>query len=424
MRRPQFTPERFAGFAYEAPGGLVALAGRLCRKSADSKNLTIKSVLTYPVHDRAGDYIRPEGLDFSSFALDPRVDVEHSLKPQFGGLIVAWCRKSLSRPDAPLAIEQLNLDVDGEQHRLPVATSYFDSSSRASMQCFRLVEEDKLPGVSLEFRPLAGRRLGKSLLEPRDAYEFTRCDVHRYTHCAIPVNPGALTITKSLDALLPIVQTGRLGSEELDPDLWGVLKKSLSAFTPRRVLVHVEKAMADDDQPETVYDDAGKDDMDLPTEEETPAEAPALGGIAALYAKAQALLDACSQNEEGMQSSDSPELRKFAEKMRAKVEAIAEEIKGMADKHDAKLNGTAEPETETPEEPADVDMDTDDDGMLKAIRGPYKVILKAVRAKRFTEREIAKAADAAAADDGNTEADRKARARERIRYARAERIHG
>lgn len=398
------TSERFANFAYKQ-GDHFALAcvdsnGPL-RKSVDTDDHTVLSILTFPCTDLAGDYVNPAGLNFQPHIADPGVDVEHSRSPEFGNLIIAKCQ----HPDGRYAVDYRNLKLDdGSVHSLPVAKSYFDKNSRPSMQVFAMVERDILPGVSLEFKAVSGKPLGPSPLERRQAYHFDQVQVVRYSHCATPVNPGSLTVTKSLDALIPVVQTGKIGAESLDPRLLGVLKKSVATYTPRRVLVaggfQGTKAMPlpDDDpnaSPDTIYDKMNGGGMDDGMGDEMGDEPPATGGIAALYAKAQALLDACAQNEQDMQTSDSPELRKFAAKMRDKLQSIAKEIKGMADKHDAKLNGggdldgledegdeSAEGDVEGGDD--DTDMDEDDDGVIKAMRAPYYKAL----VKRFRKADV------------------------------------
>lgn len=396
--------ERFANLAYHTrDAGVYAIAALdskgTFRKSVDTEALSVLSVLTFPMRDLAGDYVNPAGLDFREHVRNPVVDVEHSRHPEFGNLVIAKCE----HPDGRYAVEYRTLTIDdGSTHSLPVAKSYFQRDSRASMQVFALVERDVLPGVSLEFKAISGKPLGPSPLENRQAYDFDRVSVVRYTHCAVPVCPGALTVTKSLDALIPVVQSGRIGTEVLDPTLLGVLKKAIATYTPRRVLVaggFVEKkAMPDDPNasPDTMYSDVPADDGLADGGE----DAPAMGGIAAMYAKVQALLDACDQNEQDMQTSDSPELRKFMEKVRGKIAAIAEDVKAMADKHDAKLNGNGDTETpevgetdETDESgddegTGDTDMDRDDDGILKSIRPVYRKSILAARAKRFTKSEI------------------------------------
>jgi hypothetical protein len=368
---------------------------------ANTRDLSVRAILTYPCLDLAGDYVHPDGLDFREHQLDPWNDLEHN------GRLVGWARKSLGLPGSDYGVTYTALDIDGVKWKLPVGTTWFDPNDRVSAQVFALCERDALPGVSLEFSPVpkAMKALGKSPLENRNAYEFERVNVIRWTHCAQPVNQGAQTVTKSMtvaDPLASILSANRIGSEQLDP----VIRKALSAYipSPNRSTVRVEKAMDEFEDEATVYDDAMGEEAVVDDEmamEPDGDEAPALGGVAGLYAFAQSVMDALSKNEADMMTSDALELRKFAEKLRGKVAALAEEIKGMADKHDAKLNGgsqseeTEGEEVETVDDDEPADMDVDDDGVLKALRPVYYKALRLARLKRFTKAEI----DGSQADD-------------------------
>lgn len=363
-----------------------------------SDEFAVVSVLSLPGADLAGDRVLPDGLSFGAHAADPWIDLEHGLDPDVGRRPIGWARKSLDRSGAPYSVTKALLDVPGEgRHALPVGTTYFDRDNVLQRQVCHLVKSGALPGVSLEFKPdwTVAKSLGRSPLEARDAYEFRKAEVVRWTHCVEPVCPGALTVLKSLPAelypLAKVLRDGKVAGEVLHP----IIVKSLSRYKPTTVLVRAveTKAMEPNamDTAQTAYD------PDLPEGD----GAPALNGVSALYNHAQALLDAADQLAADMESSDAPELRKMGEKLKAKVEAIAEEAKGAADKHDAKLNGgkseTTEPDGDEAAD-AEPDMDTDDEGTLKAIRQPYKPILKAARAKRYSLAEIRKGIEAAAND--------------------------
>lgn len=355
---------------------------------ADARDLSVTAVLTAPGVDLAGDVVRPEGLDFARHAAEPWVDLEHA------GRCVGWARKSLSQSGGEYGVRWAKLDGV----RLPVGTTWFDPHDRLQSQVFALCERDALPGVSLEFLPVPGfmKSLGRSPLEPRDAYEFTRADVVRWTHCARPVNASALTVTKSqaaADPLLSILSAGKIGGEPLH----AAIKKSLSHLLPARRLYPVEKAM-DEQTPATVYD------PELPeapeTEEPDGDEGQPNNGVAALYAKAQSLQQAADDLDDAIQSSDSPELYKLAGKFCDQARSLAEKIKSAADSHDAKLQAmkSGEEPAEEPaedEEPEEADMATDDDGVFKAIRKSYRPILKALKGRRFTLREVLKGITAA-----------------------------
>lgn len=375
---------------------------------ADPRELCVVGALTSPGVDRAGDLVRPEGLDFTSHRANPAVDLEHARDPAVRDAVVGWCRKSLSRPGGDYGVRWSTVDVPGHgSQRLPFAWTWFDPSDRLQSQVFSLYEQGALTGYSLEFRPVTMKAIGWSDLDGRPAYDFRRCDVVRYTCCAVPVCEGALVaadgvIRKSLAGQVPeplrkILADNRVGGEPLHP----VIAKAYR-LTPTRTVVRVEKAM--DEQ--TVYDEAapeltGADDHAEPDGDEGPAN----NGVSALYAKAQALSDAADALEADIESSDSPELYKLAAKFCADARALAEKVKGAADKHDAKLQAMKKGDDYEPDEPDDgdddgdepADMATDEDGTFKAVRRCYKSILKAIKSRKYTLAEISKGMAAAPA---------------------------
>jgi HK97 family phage major capsid protein len=320
-----------------------AVFASLVAKAIPSELLVVGALST-PAEDLAGDVVRPQGLDFSPHSRSPEIDLEHARTPH-GPAVVAWARKSLAKP-GDYSTAWSTVDYAGAPTRLPFGHAYFDPSDRLQHQTFALYDRGALTGFSLEFRPVEFKSRGfRSPLEPRDAMEFTRASVVRYTCCAVPVCPDAIVVDGGVvrkavprgqvPALCGILSAGRIGSEQLHP----LIAKALAHHLPPTKYHRVTEAKSMNDT-DTVYDAAAPEtEMPAPADE---SGAPAQGGIAALYAKTQALLDACDQNEQDMETSDSPDLRKFAAKIRDKVRAIAEEVKSMADKHDAKLNGTGD----------------------------------------------------------------------------------
>ena len=367
------------------------------RKAAvDESALSVSAVLTFPDVDLAGDFVVPSGLDFTSHRRDPWVDLEHS------GERVGWARKSLSRP-GDYGVSWSWLDIDGTRHRLPVGTTHFDPNDRLSMQVFRMVAEDALPGVSLEFRPVPGfmKSLGRSPLEPRDAYRFERADVVRWTHCATPVNSGALTVTKSSrqvpSPLVKILRDNRIGSEELHP----VIRKALAPYVPTRTAVRVEKSM-DEQTPQTAYDaavpevaqpadqapesDEGDDDATSPTAQ-------------ALYDAAQEIVEVCERLKQSTASSEHKAGKKKAESFCDAIESLAEKILGAADMvHEDVVGGSESGDMDDADPEPEVESDsteTDDDGVMKAMNAPHRrayreTVLKSVKARRYTEAEVRK----------------------------------
>lgn len=360
--------------------------GYVCKAAVAAEQWSVQAVLTVPLIDRAGDLVRPEGLDFSAHAADPWVDLEHG-RTAVERRPVGWARKSLARPGAPYAVEWADLDVPGVGRcRLPVGTTYFDRDDPLSRQVYELVRLDALPGVSLEFEPVEAVVISpRSPLEDRPAYEFRKARVLRWSHCAEPVNPAALTVTKSLppgvEVIAKAVRDGRLAGEPLHP----YLAAKFADF--RQVRVMGVKAMPDDRQ--TIYDDAGDD---LPINATTSDDAPANNGVSALYAHAQALLDAITQLEADLEHTDNPQLYRDAMSMMEQVRELAEKVKALADEHDDALErvrgggGTNGDDGESGE----TDMSTDEEGVLKAVRPVYRAVLKRVRVKRYRLADILK----------------------------------
>ncbi len=369
----------------------------LFKATVGDADWSVRAVLSLPIVDLAGDIVRPDGIDFAPHMADPWVDLEHGFEPGVGRQPVGWARKSLARAGEPYAVEHALLTVPGSgQHRLPVGTSYFDRDHPLQRQTFLLIQKGALPGVSLEFRPVQGyaKSLGPSPLERRDAYDFGKIEVVRWTHCVEPVCPGALTVLKSLppelDALAKALRDGKVEGEDLHP----AIVKSLARYKPTVTLVSVGKAMDATATPSTVYDAAAPEITGAADD-----TGPANNGVSALYAHAQALSDACDQLEADLENTDSPELYRAGLKLCEEARSLAEKFKAAGDKHDAKLQaikgGKAEP---TEDDTDDPDMDTDDDGTFKAVRPCYKPILKAVRGvKRYSLSEVQKGIDDARA---------------------------
>lgn len=365
------------------------------KAAVNTADLSVSAVLTWPLKDHAGDIVDPAGLDFARHQADPWVDLEHT------GERCGWARKSLAAAGGSYAVRYQDVDLDGGTFSLPIGTTYFDPKDKLSSQVFALVERDALPGVSLEFVPWRGfyKSLGRSPLEDRDAYEFRRVSVLRWTHCARPVNAGALTIAKGQtapDPLLSILSANRVGSEQLHP----VILKALKHHLPeKRTTVRVEKkAMHDwnDGGAEpTVYDDAAAD-AGLTEDADGAPEAPATNGVTALYDAAQTILDACEALDAAHANSDSPELIKASRALCDQAKKVAEKFKAAADRHDAKLQSFRDGKDEEVEEfdveaeaGPEVSTETDDDGVFKGVRGPYRKALKEARARRLTAADLA-----------------------------------
>lgn len=357
-------------------------------RKADTRRLCVESVLTFPTHDLAGDWVVPEGLDFSLHEQDPSIDLEHA-RTHIKGYPVAWARESLGKPGAPYAVEMVPLNCAGpgepeEWHTLPVGTSYFDPSDRIGSQTFALVEQGALPAVSLEFQTVPGayREIGWSDLERRKSLHFDKARVLKWTLCAVPVNPGALHVAKSVGLVpLSIAQVlidGRVNVggrwEPLHPVIRKALAATGTAAAPRTTTVRVEKAAM---EPDDEFDGNLGDDMggDLDTQDDAlfadaVDDEPMHAGVQALYSLADALKDRCEEAKQAAKATENPEIYRVLMKLCDKVESLADEAEGHGDKHDQKLmamkngsdagEGDEEPDSdegEEPEAPADGDGD-------------------------------------------------------------------
>lgn len=376
------------------------------KASPSDRDWSVRAVLSLPVEDLAGDVVHPAGLNFALHQADPWVDIEHEAQLKGTRRPVGWARDTLAVAGGPYAVTKSRLDVPGSgTHELPIGTTFFDRDDPLQRQVYHLVRCGALPGVSLEFRPVEGFFKSRGFDSPypaplprRDAYEFERVDVIRWTHCVEPVCPGALTVLKSLppelDPLAKALRDKKVAGEVLHD----VILKSLARYQPTTTLVAVSKAM---DSPETTYDP----DMPEETTQVDPEDeggSPANNGVTALYAHAQTIEDACEQFEADLDHTDNPQLYKEAMALCESARALCEKAKACGDKHDKKLqamkSGGTEPDEADPEE-AEPDMEKDDEGVYKAVRPAYRPLLKAVRrVKRYSLAEVVKGIEAARAD--------------------------
>jgi hypothetical protein len=384
--------------------------------------MTALSVLSAPYPDLAGDVVEPSGLNFSPHRSDPGIDLEHGRDPLVKGRPVAWARPSLSKPGPyhePVPT-RLNFGTDEapEWHVVPVGTEWYDPGDRLSSQTFALVEQDALPGRSLEFTPVKGfaKAIGYSDLEGRPSYHFAKADVLRWTVCARPVCEQAFQVQKSVavpPSLGKILSDRRVNVGGRWEPLCGALLKALSPYAeppPNRTTVRVEKAM--DDEMDPMADALPDADTQTALEADTDT-APASNGVTAIYNHVQQLEDAADALEGDLASSDNPKLIAEVKAFLADLRKHTAKTKKLADKHDAKLQaalGTAtddEPEEfeaeteevedddgegadefeEMDEEEVEKALARDASGILTNVRPVYK---KALRGKRFNAQDIQK----------------------------------
>lgn len=394
---------------------------------ANTSNLTFASLLTYPLKDLAGDYVHPSGGDFTPHHADPCIDLEHRRHPTVKGMPVAWARESLDEPGAPYSVKMVPLDFDAlGTHTVPIGTEYYDKSCRVSMQVFAMREQGALPASSLEFSPLPGfqKSIGWSNLEGREAYEFSRYSVHRWTVCERGVNPGALVLEKSLrshrqvpTACAKILADKRVNvAGSWEPLHERILKALLPAGSQdtKGTTVRVENKAMDYEQP----DDAQLDTQnETQVDEATPegdAGPPAKPTVQAHYDFAQGLLDLIDQAESQLESSEHLKGKQFLTKKLEQIRGLAEDIKASGDKIDGELSGNKSdaPEDDSDSEPVGDEIETDDDGVMKGIRPVYR---KAI--KRFKLADVQKAQQTIATPSGELAPEQEAEYLRRIERA-------
>lgn len=353
----------------------------------------VASVLSLPVPDLAGDIVHADRFTFAAHQADPYVDFEHGRHPEVGKRPVGWARPTYHKPGGAYSVLKARLNVPGAGWRdLPIGVTYFDRDDPLQRQVCFGVRDGQWSGVSLEFLPdwtVAKSRGFRSPVDThRNAYEFTRADVVRWTHCVEAVCDGAGVVLKSRapDALAKTLRDGTIRGERLHP----VILKALDPYRTTTVSAPVGKAMPDTataDTPATPYDPA------LPEDDSGPAN----NGVSALLAHAQACVAAAEQLEADLENTDSPQIYRDGKKLVEEMRKLAEKAKGLGDKHDAKLqdmkNGTqpAGDDTDAEEgdekdtdddadsDDAEPDMEEDEEGGFKAVRQCYKPILKARR---------------------------------------------
>jgi len=255
---------------YHAPGRLLKATVPATGRA------TAEAVLTYPVIDREGDYVRPDGGDWSA-ARPPLVDWWHQV------------------PIGTGAVRLKAVDLDGTTYTLPVGTTTFfekaadlrgiDLKGYAEYECLdaaeriaEMVAAGAVNGVSLEFEPAgplshkpdAGAYwvIGKS--QSRPAYHFEKWRGRGWAHApeSAHVNPGALVLAKALPpAVAEIAASGEWRGKLLP----AVILKAFPRIRPEALTVatRIRKAGMGMDDANPLDDEQGYSDTP-----ETPGDDP------------------------------------------------------------------------------------------------------------------------------------------------------
>lgn len=268
-----------------------ALTGR--RYGPPPTSGPVVSVLTYPLYDISGDYVVPDGGDWSSRF---PVRQDYGVSNWAHGIPVGVGRvehKAIDHPERPgetvtVAVGYTDFfhkasDLDGVDlteykspgDRRPVGRYTVSDVLRAAADAEELVRNDVATGVSIEFEPRGRKGMpeepgaaywdleGWSHLDNRPPRFFKDWYGLAYAHARMPVNQGCRTVTsKSLpeghpsrtpqgypdlpdyqDRAIVIAETGRLpGGRPLDGRILKAFREAggVDLLPPRRPSVRVE----------------------------------------------------------------------------------------------------------------------------------------------------------------------------------------
>ncbi len=166
--------------------------------SIDPTAMLIRSVITTDQPDRAGDVVRPLGLQNSEeFLLNP---------------VVLWAHNRANLPPIGTCAW-----LDLQPHRV-VAETRFAQNIAFAEDIFRLYEQKVLKGWSIGFVP--GRMYRHQSGQP--GYRIETWNLLEYSAVPIPENPGALTIAVQKGWVKSLRLRDWLAQhpEELDPHTW------------------------------------------------------------------------------------------------------------------------------------------------------------------------------------------------------------
>jgi len=311
---------------------------------ADPSALTATALLTSPEIDYEGDWVQPDGGVWEpDLYVRTGVPVDRAHGEKIGRGTVEMMKKSF----------------DGKEWIVPIGTTYFTKGNRLSEQTFRLVNDDIMTGVSLEFRPLVAKSMGhRAALSNRDAMRYDRWHAYGWAHDIQPINANARTLLPEveqkalvrIEKAIKIAESGRYGSEYQHP----LIVKSFSALVPKPKYVRVEKAMDETLAPEGMIGDA----PDMGGSDTYPT-------AAAAFDFAQAISDACDAAEAGIGNGEHVKgigkLRKLIEDVRSYADdssAIGEMVEADLD---GKMDTEGEAADDTTTETEDNEMDAADD---------------------------------------------------------------
>ena len=392
------TPPAAADFSPVRPDVWFDAAVKKALPPDDPANLTVWAVLSAPGEDLDGDEVVPTGLTWSG---PVGVNLDHEPTP-----VVAQCFPEFK--SIPFGRSR----VTALAGRL-----VFDRADPVSRQAFTAVARGAVPGVSVEFEPLASTPLGyKSLTRGREARRWDRGRLTGLALClnTIRANEWAEIVGDSVGKSVTSAAAEMLRSPDLPPVIHKGLKRVASITVPRTV----GKAMPDD-YPDPAMADPAKADPAAAADpiSDTPPEA------SEAYDGAQVLLDLADRYRQLSSRTLHPASRKKFARWADALEKLAGEKSEHAEGVESEIAGDAEAGVAEGDaddaETDDVPPDDDEVGEMKSLPRDARggLVTKSGYRPRWRYADL-KPAPAA---DPMTTAERRSLAEKRRRIAALER---
>lgn len=368
-----------------------AYSGRVYRSAPASG--PVPAILTYPLTDYAGDYVRPGGGDWSGVQFRPVANWTHEIPVGVGAVSVKSLTLGGETCDVDYgettffqsASDLRGVDLTQRQPGTykPVGTYSQKAVLTAAEQVERLVRDDVATGVSVEFKA-AGPKGDAwwelddvSQLEGRKCRHYERWTGLKYAHALQPINPGARTLlttnVEHMEKAIRIAETGKLGASPLCDVVMKSFRPLVNLARPNnRISVRVEnKAMDDELGFDTPPGGTVAMDEETPVAEVSSADGPT-PAVRTCIEGAQMLLDLCDQIEASIGQSEHKKARKYVAKIIAELQATADEMNAMAEKVRAELDddeaAADEADDESDEPPVDDDADIEEKSITPIVR--------------------------------------------------------
>jgi hypothetical protein len=289
----------------------LAQLPKVYTKSLQQSGL-VTSLLTYPEPDMQGDYVAPDGGDWSLHDTELGRVVNYDHGTPIG--------RAVDR-DGSYGVTMQVMEIGGTNYRLPLGvTTFFETAQDANglvkpgkqtanalkvaEQARRLIEDGVVTGVSLEFQPdqrfpKSMRQRGDSPLEDRPAFHFAKWVGLGWAHTLMPVNPNAQVLLPDavIEKSIRYAHLGRVGAASFAEPIRKSFAPFLQIKRPATVQGNWRKSMYENE-------DESPDNM-TPADMPTPDDGQKLKATpAAIHDIVAMLTDAAQQAESHMEEAE------------------------------------------------------------------------------------------------------------------------